>query len=65
MTTIQSYDSRRALSAYQIGNAYTFYIQNPNMDHLVKIKASDYESHIANVPHNLRGNLRNTPRKAA
>lgn len=41
MTTIQSYDSRRALSAYQIGNAYTFYIQNPNMDHLVKIKASD------------------------
>lgn len=46
MTTIQSYDSRLALSAYQIGNAYTFYIQNPNMDHLVKIKASDYESHI-------------------
>lgn len=46
MITIQNYDSSRDLSNYQVGDIYTFYIHNPNMKRLVKIKESDFETHI-------------------
>lgn len=49
MITIKNYDSRRVLSNYKIGDVYTFYIHNPNMNHLVKINENDFEPFITHL----------------
>ena len=46
MISIKKYDSRLKLSSYQIGDVYTFYMYNPGMEDLVKIKDNDYSTYI-------------------
>ena len=43
MITIQNYDSSRELSNYQIGDVYTFYIHNHNLNRLTEIEENDFE----------------------
>ena len=49
MITIKNYNSRFSLPDYQIGDIYTFYIQNSNIKNLPKIKESDFEPYIRSL----------------
>ena len=49
MITIKNYDSRLALSNYKIGDIYTFYIHNSNMENLTKIEETDFETYIKSL----------------
>ena len=49
MITIKNYDSRLALSNYQIGDLYTFYIHNSNLKNLSKVKDSEFETHVKSL----------------
>lgn len=46
MSTIKNYDSRSALSSYQIGSVYTFYLHNVNKNRLIKIEEKDVEEYV-------------------
>lgn len=46
MSTIKNYDSCESLSNYEIGNVYSFYIHNTNLNRLVRVKEEDFKDHI-------------------
>ena len=63
MNYINFYDPALALSNYQIGDVYTFYIHNPNMKRLVKVRKFDYEPYVKNLENAIamNNNINNVP----
>ena len=57
MITIQNYDSRRALSNYQIGTIYTFNIHTPNLKRLTKVKENDFKPYIKSLTNIINKNI--------
>ena len=49
MFTIQNYDSRLAISDYRIGEVYSFYIHNPNMNRLVTVNETDFAPFVTRL----------------
>ena len=56
MSTIKIYDSRESLSNYEIGNVYSFYMHNTNLNRLVRVKEEDFKNHIQTLNNEISSN---------